>query len=129
MYILYFTFSKKKSKGKVSDLCQGIGKKKGPSKPQLFHTQKANGNSLRMCIDYDIGKPKTPKENLEKEKAIIGLFFGGRETIFYRCTQETTVQENIVRMKSALGPSMNLSKGPFIYYVLSLLNNNGWALT
>ena len=82
-----------------------------------------------MCLHYNIGKTKTPKENLEKEKAIIGLFFGGRETIFYRCTQETTVQENIVRMKSALGPSMNLSKGPFIYYVLSLLNNNGWALT
>ena len=82
-----------------------------------------------MCPHYNIGETKTPKENLEKEKAIIGLFFGGRETIFYRCTQETTVQENIVRMKSALGPSMNLSKGSFIYYVLSLLNNNGWALT
>ena len=46
----------------------------GPSKPQLFHPQKANGNSFRMCLHDDIGKYKTPKENLEKEKAIIGLF-------------------------------------------------------
>ena len=124
MYILYFIFSIKAYLKKFQNY-----KKIGPSKPQLFHPQKANGNSFRMCLHDDIGKYKTPKENLEKEKAIIGLFFGGRETIFYRCTQETTVQENIVRMKSALGPSMNLSKRPFIYYVISLLNDNGWALT
>jgi hypothetical protein len=71
---------------------------------------------------------KHQKKTWKKKKQLLD-FFGGRETIFYRCTQETTVQENIVRMKSALGPSMNLSKEPFIYYVLSLHNNNGWALT
>ena len=79
-----------------------------------------------MCLHYNIGKTKTPKENLEKEKAIIGLFFGGRETIFYRCTQETTVQENIVRMKSALGPSMNLRKGhSYITYFHFLIIMDG----
>jgi hypothetical protein len=76
-----------------------------------------------------LAKKKNTKRKLGKRKSNYWTFFGGRETIFYRCTQETTVQENIVRMKSALGPSMNLSKGPFIYYVLSLLNNDGWDLT
>ena len=65
MYILYFTFSKK-----------GIGKKKGPSKPQLFHTQKANGNSLRMCIDYDTyWQNQNTKRKLGKRKSNYWTFF------------------------------------------------------
>ena len=57
-----------------------------------------------------LANTKHQKKTWKKKKQLLD-FFGGRETIFYRCTQETTVQENIVRMKSALGPSMNLSKG------------------
>ena len=98
MYILYFTFSKKKSKGKVSDLCQGIGKKKGPSKPQLFHTQKANGNSFRMRIHMMIlAKRKHQKKTWKKKKQLLDFFSEtSRETIFYRCTQHTLFENESI---------------------------------
>ena len=44
---------------------------KKASPTQLFHPQKGKQNSSRIII---LAKPKHQKENLEKEKAIIGLF-------------------------------------------------------
>ena len=55
-------------------------KKERPIQTTTFSYTKSQRKQFQNAHTYDdIGKKKTPKENLEKEKAIIGLFFGDQQ--------------------------------------------------